>query len=58
MVFHSDRDEVVPIEEGCMLVAEIPNAIFSPLPTANHLLLEEEPAWGKFLEELAAFLHW
>jgi pimeloyl-ACP methyl ester carboxylesterase len=58
VVFHSDRDEVVPSEEGRLLAAEIPNAIFVPLPTANHLLLKEEPAWGKFPEELAAFLHW
>jgi pimeloyl-ACP methyl ester carboxylesterase len=58
VVFHSDRDEVIPIEEGRMLAAEIPNAIFVPLPTANHLLLQEEPARGKFREELAAFLHW
>ena len=57
-VFHSERDQVVPIEEGRLLAAEIPNARFVPLPSANHLLLEEEPAWRKFLEELAAFLHW
>ena len=58
IVFHSDRDRAVPIEEGRILAAEIPNARFVPLSSANHLLLEEEPAWGKFLEELAAFLHW
>jgi pimeloyl-ACP methyl ester carboxylesterase/DNA-binding winged helix-turn-helix (wHTH) protein len=58
VVFHSDRDQVVPIEEGLILAAEIPNARFVPLSSANHLLLEEETAWRKFLEELAAFLHW
>jgi pimeloyl-ACP methyl ester carboxylesterase/DNA-binding winged helix-turn-helix (wHTH) protein len=58
MVFHSDRDQLVPIEEGRILAAEIPNARFVPLSSANHLLLEEEPAWGKFLEELAEFLQW
>jgi pimeloyl-ACP methyl ester carboxylesterase/DNA-binding winged helix-turn-helix (wHTH) protein len=58
MVFHSDRDQLVPITEGRILAEEIPNARFVPLSSANHLLLEEEPAWRKFLEELAAFLHW
>jgi pimeloyl-ACP methyl ester carboxylesterase/DNA-binding winged helix-turn-helix (wHTH) protein len=57
-VFHSERDKVVPIKEGRFLAAEIPNAKFVSLPSANHLLLEEEPAWGKFLEELGAFMHW
>jgi pimeloyl-ACP methyl ester carboxylesterase len=56
VVFHSDRDEVVPIEEGRMLAAEIPNAIFVPLPTANHLLLQEEPARGKIPGRAGSFL--
>jgi pimeloyl-ACP methyl ester carboxylesterase len=34
----------------------IPNARFVPLPSANHILLEEEPAWAIFRDELAAFL--
>ena len=58
VVFHSERDHVVPIEEGRSLAAEIRNARFVPLPSANHLLLEEEPAWGKFLEELGGFMNW
>jgi pimeloyl-ACP methyl ester carboxylesterase len=58
IVFHSDRDQVVPVDEGRILAAEIPNARFVPLSSANQLLLAEEPAWRKFLEELATFLHW
>lgn len=58
VVFHSDRDQLVPIEEGRILAAEIRNARFVPLSSANHLLLEEEPAWGKFLEDLGEFLQW
>jgi DNA-binding winged helix-turn-helix (wHTH) protein/pimeloyl-ACP methyl ester carboxylesterase len=56
IVFHSDRDRVAPPEEGRMLAAEIPGARFVPLPSANHLLLGEEPAWSVFREELEAFL--
>ena len=58
IVFHTGRDQTVSLEEGRILAAEIPNARFVPLSSANHLLLAEEPAWRKFLEELAAFLHW
>jgi len=56
IVFHSDRDRVAPPEEGRILAAEIPGARFVPLPSANHLLLAEEPAWKIFREELASFL--
>jgi hypothetical protein len=28
------------------------------LPSANHLILEEEPAWAMFLEEVGLFLGW
>lgn len=58
IVFQCDEDRVVPAEEGRLLAAEIPNARFVPLPSANHILLAEEPAWQVFLEELGAFLEW
>jgi hypothetical protein len=38
--------------------AEIPGARYVSLPSANHLMLEEEPAWSLFLEELGLFLNW
>ena len=56
LVFHSDRDRIAPPEEGRILAAEIPNARFVPLPSGNHLLLADEPAWVTFREELASFL--
>ena len=55
IVFHSDRDRIAPPEEGRILAAEIPGAQFVPLPSANHILLSDEPAWKLFLEELASF---
>jgi pimeloyl-ACP methyl ester carboxylesterase len=58
IVFHGDRDRVIPAEEGKILAAEIPGARFVPLSTGNHILLAEEPAWPVFLEELGAFLGW
>jgi pimeloyl-ACP methyl ester carboxylesterase len=58
VVIHSDCDQVVPIKEGRILAAGIPNARFALLSSANHLLLEEEQAWGEFLQELGVFLGW
>jgi pimeloyl-ACP methyl ester carboxylesterase len=58
IVFHADRDRVIPAEEGRILASEIPGARFVPLNSANHIQLAEEPAWSVFLEELGAFLGW
>jgi pimeloyl-ACP methyl ester carboxylesterase len=56
IVFHSDRDRVAPLNEGRILAAEIPGARFIPLPSANHLLMGEEPAWKIFRDEVASFV--
>ena len=58
LVMHCDRDHAVPPEKGRLLAAEIPGARYVSLPSANHLMLEDEPAWSLFLEELGLFLHW
>ena len=58
IVFQCDRDQIVPAEEGRILAAEIPNARFVPLSSANHILLADEPAWKVFVQELGAFLGW
>ena len=58
LVIHCDRDRAVPPENGRLLAAEIPGAWYVSLPSANHLILEEEPAWSLFLEELGLFLNW
>ncbi len=58
LVFHCDRDRVIPAEEGRILASEIPDARFVPLSGANHLILEEEPAWRVFLQEVGSFLGW
>jgi len=56
LVMHSRRDARVPFEEGRRLAALIPGAQFVPLESANHVLLEGEPAWPVFLEALDGFL--
>lgn len=58
LVFHSERDDIVPFNEGRLIAAGIPRATFVPLASRNHLLLAHEPAWGVLLREIAAFLRW
>jgi len=56
LVLHARGDLRIPFEEGRLLAASIPNARLVPLESKNHILLEEEPAWKRFLEEVNAFL--
>ncbi len=58
LVLHCDRDRAVLPDKGRLLAAGIPGARYVSLPSANHLMLEDEPAWLSFLEELGLFLDW
>jgi class 3 adenylate cyclase/pimeloyl-ACP methyl ester carboxylesterase len=56
LVLHLRDDGVVPFEEGRQVAATIPNAQFVALEGQNHLLLEGDPAWPRFRDEIRAFL--
>jgi pimeloyl-ACP methyl ester carboxylesterase/DNA-binding CsgD family transcriptional regulator len=56
LVMHARDDRVVPVQEGRLLAALIPDADFVLLDSANHILLEQEQAWNVFLAEIEAFL--
>lgn len=56
LVMHARHDARVPFDAGRRMAAGIPGARFVPLEGRNHLFLESEPAFGRFLEELDAFL--
>jgi len=56
LVVHARGDARVPFDEGLRLATLIPGARFLPLDSANHVLLDTEPAWGRFMQELRAFL--
>jgi pimeloyl-ACP methyl ester carboxylesterase/DNA-binding CsgD family transcriptional regulator len=56
LVLHGREDAVVPFEAGRQLAALIPGARFVSLESKNHILLEDEPAWRRFLSEVRAFL--
>lgn len=56
LVLHPREDASIPMEEGRLLAALIPEARFVPLESKNHILIEQEPAWTRFLSELHTFL--
>jgi pimeloyl-ACP methyl ester carboxylesterase/DNA-binding CsgD family transcriptional regulator len=56
LVIHSREDAVVPIAEGRLMAARIPNAQFVELDSRNHVLLEQEPAWARFQEVVRDFM--
>ena len=55
LVLHARGDAVVPIAEGHILAAGIPGAQFIELDSNNHVMLEHEPAWKRFCEEVLEF---
>lgn len=56
LVIHARDDAVVSIAEARFLATGIPGAEFVELDSRNHVLLEHEPAWQRFKEEVLAFL--
>ncbi len=56
LVLHAPEDGIIPFEEGRWLAKTIPGARFVRLDSKNHILLEDEPAWGVFLREVRSFL--
>jgi pimeloyl-ACP methyl ester carboxylesterase len=57
LILHARGDMVPPIDQGRQLAALIPDSRFVTLDSKNHLLLEHEPAWTRFLVEVERFLH-
>ena len=55
LVVHARDDAVVSIAEGRFLASGIPGAEFIELDSRNHILLQHEPAWQRFREEVLAW---
>jgi len=56
LLMHS-RDELrVPVSAATTLAGLIPDSQLVPLPSRNHILGADEPAWPSFLGELERFL--
>lgn len=56
LVLHALGDRVAPIASGRALAEGIPGARLVELDSDNHILLEHEPAFGRFLGEVRSFL--
>jgi class 3 adenylate cyclase/pimeloyl-ACP methyl ester carboxylesterase len=56
LVMHARDDARVPFDQGRRLAAGIAGARFVSLPSQNHLILEDEPAFPRFLQEIRTFL--
>ena len=56
LVMHARGDAMVPFEEGRRLASMLPGARLVTLESRNHILLEHDPAWRQFVDELRIFL--
>jgi len=56
LILHARDDEAVPFSQARILAGEIPGARLVELESKNHILLEQEPAWQRFQEEILAFM--
>ncbi len=56
LILHARDDMRVPFDAGRALAAGMPGSRFVSLPSRNHLLLEQEPAWRQFLHEVRTHL--
>ena len=56
LVVHVRGDRMPPLQEGRLLASLLPHGRFVSLEGDNHILLEDEPAWARFLAEMDQFL--
>lgn len=56
MVLHATGDRGVPFEEGRRLAGLIPGARFVPLDSRNHILLQRDAAFPRFVDEIERFV--
>jgi serine/threonine protein kinase/pimeloyl-ACP methyl ester carboxylesterase len=56
LVLHGTGDLRIPFAEGRLLASLIPGARLVPIESRNHLILESEPGWHRFLAEVRSFL--
>ena len=56
LIMHSEGDLVAPISEARFMAARIPDARFIMLESTNHMVMSQEPAWRRAIDEMQAFL--
>jgi pimeloyl-ACP methyl ester carboxylesterase/DNA-binding CsgD family transcriptional regulator len=56
LVLHARRDHATSFADAVEVAGRIPDARLVELDSNNHVLLEDEPAWTRFVDEVRAFL--
>ncbi len=56
LVLHATGDLRVPFAEGRAIAGQIPQARFVPLDSVHHLMLAQDRAWPRWVEEVREFL--
>ena len=56
LVLHARGDAEIPLEAGRLFATRIPGARFVTLESDNHILLADEPAFARFVDEVRRFL--
>ncbi|MEM9562871.1 MAG: alpha/beta fold hydrolase [Actinomycetota bacterium] len=56
LVLHADDDRAVPFVEGRRVAGLIPGARLVPLRSRNHILLQRDAAFTRFVDEVATFI--
>jgi pimeloyl-ACP methyl ester carboxylesterase/DNA-binding CsgD family transcriptional regulator len=56
LILHSERDAVVPIDQGRLLASLILSSCFVQLDSESHTPLADDPAWPQIVSEIKSFL--
>lgn len=56
LVLHSRNDAMQPFDEGRRLALGIRGARFVALESRNHMILQNDPVWTRFFDEIEHFL--
>ena len=56
LILHSVDDRMNEFEFSRTLASHIPDARLVPLESSNHIVLDHEPAWGVFVDEVSRFM--
>ena len=56
LILHSVDDRMNDFELSRTLASHIPDARLVPLESSNHIVLDDEPAWGVFVDEVSRFM--
>jgi pimeloyl-ACP methyl ester carboxylesterase len=56
LVLHVRGDAAIPLECGRQMAAGIPDAHLVLLDGENHIILEEDACWPRFIAEISEFI--